>query len=115
LTPGLPWALFNATDFARPDRDTGIAPQINLDTGTRINDYSQFWSGYLKAPVSGEITIMAEADDGLRLALKGMLVINPHNNAPGNWARSCYSFQVRTPVTRASPSLRRAMRSRASA
>ena len=76
LAPGLPWMLFNGTDFSRPDRDTDIAAQVNLDTGTRIYDYVQFWSGYLKAPVSGELTIIAEADNGLRLALKGQRVID---------------------------------------
>ena len=98
LTPGLPWALFNATDFSRRDRDNGIAAQINLDTGTRIYDYSQFWSGYLKAPASGEITIIAEADNGLRLALKGELIINGWEKAlrgkgksPSRRANTCRS------------------------
>jgi hypothetical protein len=76
LAPGLPWTLFNGTDFTRPDRDNGIAARIDLDTGARIFDYAQFWSGYLKAPASGDLTIIAEADNGLRLALKGVLVID---------------------------------------
>src|SRR5258707_790590 len=76
LGHGLPWVFFNATDFTRPDNDVGVDAQINLDTGNNFNDYSKFWSGYLKAPSSGEITIMAEADNGLRLALNKKLVIN---------------------------------------
>jgi hypothetical protein len=75
LAHGLPGIFFNSTDFSRPD-NTGIAAQINLDTGATINDYSQFSSGYLRTPASGEITIIAEADNGLHLALKGKLVIN---------------------------------------
>lgn len=73
---GLPWVFFNATDFSRPDNDVGVDAQVNLDTGNTFNDYSRFWSGYLKAPASGEITIVAEADNGLRLALNKKLVIN---------------------------------------
>jgi len=76
LAHGLPWIFFNATDFTRPDNDTGVAGQINHDTGEQFNDYAQFWCGYLKAPTSGEITIVAEADNGLRLALGGKLVID---------------------------------------
>jgi hypothetical protein len=75
LTQGLPGIYFNATDFSRPD-NTGIAAQINLDTGDTISDYSHFASGYLRAPAAGEITIIAEADNGLRLALREGLVIN---------------------------------------
>jgi hypothetical protein len=75
LTPGLPGIFFNGADFSRPD-NTGIAAQINLDTGATISDYSHFSTGYLKAPASGEITIIAEADNGLRLALQEKLVIN---------------------------------------
>ncbi len=72
---GLAWVTFNEQDFSRPDA-TGVDPQLNHDTGKQFQDYAKFWSGYLKVPATGEITIEAEADNGLRLMLNGKLVLN---------------------------------------
>jgi hypothetical protein len=73
--PGLRWVRFNSDDFTRP-RDTGQAEQVNVDTGTTFNDYSQIWLGLLQVPTDQPITIEAEADDGMRLFLDGTPVID---------------------------------------
>jgi hypothetical protein len=73
--PGLCTVLFENIEFKRP---TGLAimPQVNVDTGWKINDYSRVWIGHLKAPVSGRVEIFAEADDGLRLSMGGKRIID---------------------------------------
>src|SRR5690606_36449983 len=44
--------------------------------GTMFRDYAKFWAGYLKLHTSSPITIEAEADNGVRLALNESLVID---------------------------------------
>jgi len=75
LKPGVPWVQFHSANFTRP-AETGVDRQVNLDTGTQINDYAQFWQGRIKAPTSGAITFSAEADDGLELWIGDRLVID---------------------------------------
>jgi hypothetical protein len=72
--PGLAWVRFDSSDFSRP-RDTGMAEQINVDTGTSFNDYSQLWVGLIELPTDAPVTFSAEADDGLRLLLNRQTVI----------------------------------------
>jgi hypothetical protein len=73
--PGLLTCLFESIDFRRP---TGmeLMDQVNVDTGMKVNDYSRIWVGHLKPPVSGEIEVFAEADDGLRLSIGGKQIID---------------------------------------
>src|SRR5688572_13981267 len=75
--PGLLSVMFESTDLTRPT-NTGITvlEQVNVDTGTKINDYSRLWIGRIKPPVDGQIEIFAEADDGLRLSVAGQRVID---------------------------------------
>jgi hypothetical protein len=75
LEPGLAWVFFDDSNFRRP-RNVGTDSEVNFDTGNRINDYSKLWLGFVKAPVTGEITFSAEAEDGLRLHLAERLVID---------------------------------------
>lgn len=75
LEPGLAWVFFNDSDFRRPAA-TGVAAQVDFDTGRATNDYSQVWLGWLKSPITGEVTFSAEADDGVRLRLGTDLVID---------------------------------------
>lgn len=73
--PGLTGVQFHEADFTRPDR-VEPAAQVNLDTGTAHGSYARVWLGSLRIPVSGELTIHAEADDGLTVSLDGKAVIN---------------------------------------
>jgi PA14 domain-containing protein len=73
--PGLPWVQFNSSEFTRP-RGTGLEKQIDIDTGTTFNDYSQIWVGLIEIPTDQPVTFSARADDGLRLILDGTIVID---------------------------------------
>lgn len=72
--PGLIAIVFRESDFNVPDR-VEPAAQLNLDTGTRHQRYSQFWRGRLRIPTSKRITFTAEADDGVALEIGGHEVI----------------------------------------
>ncbi len=72
--PGLAWVRFNSPVFSQA-RDTGNAECIDVDTGTAFNDYSQVWVGLIELPPSQRVTFSAEADDGLRLRLDQVTVI----------------------------------------
>lgn len=72
--PGLVYVRFNSYTFARP-MDTGVIAQVNVDTGTTINDYSQIMAGLLRVPTDAPILFSAEADNGLRLYLGDKQVI----------------------------------------
>ena len=71
--PGLVWVRFNSAHFTRP-LDTGIAAQVDVDTGTTFNDYSQIWLGFIELPSDQPVSFHAEADNGLRLFLGDELV-----------------------------------------
>ena len=75
LRPGLPWVFFNDVAMRRPG-GVGVDPQVNLDTGSTINDFARVWLGLIKAPRAGEVSFHAEADNGLRLRLGGKLIID---------------------------------------
>ncbi len=75
LLSGLVWVFFNGTDFTRPE-GTGVEAQVNHDTGASYTDYARFWCGALKMPATGEIEISAEADNGVRVTLDGLLVVD---------------------------------------
>ena len=72
--PGLVWVFFNAADFRRP-RDWGVDRQVNVQTAEH-RDYSQLWLGRIHFPATAEVTLAAEADNGLRLFLDGKPVID---------------------------------------
>ncbi|HUT31411.1 MAG TPA: LamG-like jellyroll fold domain-containing protein [Sedimentisphaerales bacterium] len=73
--PGLAWVQFHSADFQRP-ADVGVDSQVNVDTGTSINDYSRIWLGLLKVPTNAEVTVEAETDDGLRLWIGDECIID---------------------------------------
>jgi len=75
LKPGLVYVQFHSSALTRPDK-SGVDPQVNLDTGASIRDYSRLWLGALKAPVTGDLTFLAEADDGCRLTIGGRRIID---------------------------------------
>ena len=73
--PGLPWVFFNDVAMRRP-ANVGVDTQVNLDTGKGIHDFARVWMGLVKAPVAGNVTFHAEADNGLRLWLGGRLILD---------------------------------------
>ncbi|MCP4639319.1 MAG: hypothetical protein GY851_02745, partial [bacterium] len=72
---GLIRVFFDDIAMSRPN-SMAVADRIDLDTGTTINDCAYVWMGYVVAPVAGEMTFFAEADNGLRLFLDGKAVID---------------------------------------
>ena len=73
--PGLAWIEFFSSNFTRPAM-TGVDRQLNHDNGTLHSDYSRMWIGWVEFPVTGEVTLVAEADDGVRLHVGDRLVID---------------------------------------
>lgn len=73
--PGLVSVYFLSANLTRP-HELSLHPQVNHDTGTTINDYSQLWLGSLQVPTDEEIVLAAEADNGCRLSLDGKTVID---------------------------------------
>jgi hypothetical protein len=80
VRPGLAYVQFHSAALSRP-ASNGVDAQINHDTGSSINDYSRLWLGAVRAPISGELTFVAEADNGCRLTVGGKLLID-------GWSRS---------------------------
>jgi hypothetical protein len=72
---GLVWVQFHSADFMRP-AGVGVDSQVNIDSGTSINDYSRIWRGWLKVPTNAQMSIEAEADDGLRLWIGDECIID---------------------------------------
>jgi len=75
VNAGSVWLFFNDAAMTR-FHDRGIDEKIDLDTGTRHNDYSKVWVGRIKAPTTGEVTFSADADNGLRLWIAKKVVID---------------------------------------
>lgn len=75
LRPGLVYVQFHSAALSRP-ASSGIDAQVNHDTGSTINDYSRLWLGTVRVPASGELTFVAEADNGCRLTVGGKLLID---------------------------------------
>ncbi|MBC7819988.1 MAG: hypothetical protein IAG10_24155, partial [Planctomycetaceae bacterium] len=73
--PGLGWIEFHSSNFTRPAM-SGVDRQIHHDSGTLHGDYSRLWIGWLEFPVTGEVTFVTEADDGVRLHVGDRLVID---------------------------------------
>ena len=75
LRPGVASVQFHSASLTRP-ASRSVDAQINLETGNQINDYSRLWLGSMRAPVTGELTLLAEADNGCRLKIGGKVVID---------------------------------------
>jgi len=73
---GLIGTYFNSDDFERPE--TGmidLLPTVDYEWGeSRGSDWSAQWSGFVKAPISGEVTFIVEVQDGVRLTIGNALV-----------------------------------------
>ncbi|MHC4751353.1 MAG: PA14 domain-containing protein, partial [Planctomycetota bacterium] len=75
---GLTGTYFNSDDFERPE--TGmidLLPTVDYEWGdNRGSDWSARWSGFVKAPITGEITFIAEVQDGIRLTIGNAVVMD---------------------------------------
>ncbi|MHC4529795.1 MAG: sialate O-acetylesterase, partial [Planctomycetota bacterium] len=73
---GLAGLTFNDDKFTRPD-ELDILSGLDNDWGAdRGNDWSARWSGFIEASFSGEVTFFAEVNDGLRLTIGDVVVID---------------------------------------
>jgi len=75
---GLIGAYYNNADFSEPEAGT-IDVLTSIDeywVGARGEDWSAIWTGYIEAPVTGDLTFTAEANDGLRLTVGDKVVID---------------------------------------
>jgi hypothetical protein len=81
FTQGLTGILYDDTELSRPVSlwyiDLLDSKQIDWE---KRNDFSAKWQGLLKAPVTGEITFIGEANNGLLLQLDGQSVLNGWDN-----------------------------------
>ncbi|MBN1344567.1 MAG: hypothetical protein JXQ73_17890 [Phycisphaerae bacterium] len=75
LQPGLPWVQFHSPDFTRP-AETGVDPQINLDTGKTIDGYARYWTGLLVAPASGDVELSVDVDDAAQVRVNNETIVN---------------------------------------
>lgn len=73
--PGLVSVQYHSASLTRP-AEQSVDAQIDLDTGNRINDFSRLWLGSIAAPVTGDLTLFAEADNGCRVSVSGKLIID---------------------------------------
>ena len=75
---GLVGQYYNSAGFA--DLEDGMIDlllNVNHDWGKdRGRDWSGKWVGFIEAPVTGEITFIAEARDSIRLTIGGTVVID---------------------------------------
>ncbi|MHC4476307.1 MAG: GH32 C-terminal domain-containing protein [Planctomycetota bacterium] len=76
VKPGLAGTYFAGDHFTRPEDGTDILNSLDNDWGSdRGYEWSARWAGYIKPPVSGEVTFTAEAVDGIRLLIDGKVII----------------------------------------
>jgi len=73
--PGLVGARYRSPNLTDIDGPDVLTDPTNDWTGG-ANDWSAKWSGYIEAPFTGEVTVDAEADDGLKLQIGGRVVID---------------------------------------
>jgi hypothetical protein len=81
LSKGLVGILYDDTNLSRP---VSIWHLDKLDSKQpdweNRNDFSAKWQGVIKAPVSGDLTIIGEADNGVLLQIDGKTVLDGWEN-----------------------------------
>jgi hypothetical protein len=75
LSPGLIGELFGEADLTRPQGKT-LLTGTDMDWTGGAQSWSARWRGYLAAPFTGDIMILSEADDGLRLLVNDQNIID---------------------------------------
>jgi hypothetical protein len=75
---GLIGTYFNSDDFERPEtRMIDLLTTIDCEWGDkRGSDWSARWFGFVKAPITGEVTFTAEVWDGIRLTIGNSVVVD---------------------------------------
>lgn len=82
---GLTARYFDGENFERPVR-TNTDAQIDFDwsekppAGLKHDHYSVRWTGFVQAQPAGDYTLLASADDGVRLWIDGQQVVNDWNS-----------------------------------
>jgi len=75
---GLIGMYYNDDDFN--EQETGmidILPTVDYEWGgSRGSDWSARWSGFVKGPITGEVTFIAEAQDGILITIGNTVVID---------------------------------------
>jgi len=75
---GLIGTYYNDDDFG--EQETGmidILPTIDYAWGgNRGSDWSARWFGFVKGPITGEVTFIAEAQDGIHITIGNTVVID---------------------------------------
>jgi hypothetical protein len=95
-------AYFNTVDFSSWGSMMRVDPTINFDWGLASPDpliqpetFSVRWRGWLQPRVSEEYTFHATSDDGIRLWLGGLLIIDDFSDHSAR-ERSSIPWQLRT-------------------
>jgi len=75
---GLIGTYYNGDDFDDPEKGMiDILTTIDYDWGgDRGGGWSARWAGFIEGPVTGQVTLVAEARDGLRLTVGNTIVID---------------------------------------
>lgn len=87
---GLRGEYFNNTSLTAPILLTRTDATVNFDWGTNspaagtinADNFSIRWTGQVEAPVSGNYTFSTNTDDGVRLWVNGVQLINDWNGHP---------------------------------
>jgi len=75
---GLIGIYYNDDTFDEPEKGMiDLLPVINYRwDGTRGSDWAARWYGFIEGPITGEVTFIAEANDGIRLTIGKTVVID---------------------------------------
>jgi len=73
--PGLVGVICEKKHFGEP-ASQDVIKHINHNWTGGPGDWSGYWQGYIKAPFTGEVTFVAEVDNGIRLAVDDKIVID---------------------------------------
>jgi hypothetical protein len=72
---GLVGLICESGDFTRPEsRD--VIKHVNHNWTGGPGDWSGYWQGYIEGPFTGEVTFMAEVDNGIKLVIDNKDVID---------------------------------------
>ncbi|MHC4574676.1 MAG: PA14 domain-containing protein [Planctomycetota bacterium] len=74
-TRGLVGLICENPRFSEP-ASQDIIKHVNHDWTGGPGDWSGYWQGYIKAPFTGAVTFIAEADNGIRLAIGRKIIID---------------------------------------
>ena len=75
---GLIGTYFNSDDFEGPEKGMiDLLPTVDYEWGdNRGSDWSARWYGFVKAPITGEVTFIADVQDGIRLTIGNTVIMD---------------------------------------